>query len=130
MVIQHALSQEGHFSDQSGLNNVEVSPVGNNLFTAESKTTARTTTVNQFEAENEKIVGGDADETWYASLLEHECSHNWMHLLTTIDLPEKRGTHMVKDESSLEGTIVPLRMIDLVKHDKKFSSALPVKPNL
>ena len=79
---------------------------------------------------NEKIVGGDADETWYASLPELEYSHNWMHLLATIDLPEKRGTHMVKDESGSEGTIVPLRMINLVKHEKKLSSALPVKPNL
>ena len=54
-----------------------------------NQTTARTTTVNQFEAKNEKIVGGDADETWYASLPESEYSHNWMHLLATIDLPEK-----------------------------------------
>ena len=64
-------------------------PLGGNLFATESETTARTTTVNQFEAKNEKIVGGDADETWYASLLELEYSHNWMHLLATIDLPEK-----------------------------------------
>ena len=90
-------------------------PLGGNLFAAESETTARTTTVNQFEAENEKIMGGDADETWYASLPEPEYSHNWMHLLATIDTPEKRGTHMVKDESGSEGTIVPLRMIKLVK---------------
>ena len=55
------------------------------------------------------------DETWYASLHEPEYSHNWMHLLATIDIPEKRGTHMVKDESGSEGTIVPLRMIKLVK---------------
>ena len=61
-------------------------PLGGNLFTAESKTTARTTTVNQFY---EKIVGGDADETWYASLPKPEYSHNWMHLLATIDIPEK-----------------------------------------
>ena len=75
-------------------------------------------------------MGGDADETWYASLPEPKYSHNWMHLLVTIDIPEKRGTHMVKDESGLEGTIVPLCMINLVKHDKKLSSALRVKPNL
>ena len=37
---------------------------------------------------------------------------------------------MVKDESGAEGTIVPLRMINLVKHNKKLSSALPVEPNL
>ena len=79
---------------------------------------------------NERRTGGDANETWYASLPEPEYSHNWMHLLATIDLLEKRGTHMVKNESGLEGTIVPLRMINLVKHDKKLSSALPVKPNL
>ena len=53
-----------------------------------------------------------------------------MHLLATIDIPEKRGTQMVKDESGSEGTIVPLRMINLVKHEKKLSSALPIKPNL
>ena len=70
------------------------------------------------------------DETWYASLPELEYSHNWMHLLTTMDLHEKRGTHMIKDESGSEGTIVPLHMINLVKHDMKLSSALPVKPNL
>ena len=60
-------------------------------------------------------MGGDADETWYASLPEPEYSHNWMHLLATIDLPEKRGTHMVKDEGDSGGTIVPLRMIKLVE---------------
>ena len=53
-----------------------------------------------------------------------------MHLLATIDIPEKRGTHMVKDEGDLEGTIVPLRMINIVKHGKRLNSALPVKPNL
>ena len=99
-------------------------------FASELEMTARTTTVNQFEATNERRMGGDADETWYASLPELEYSHNWMHLLATIDIPEKRGTHMVKDESGSEGTIVPLCMINLVKHDKKLSSALPVKPNL
>ena len=31
-------------------------PLGGNLFAAKSETTARTTTVNQFEAANEKIV--------------------------------------------------------------------------
>ena len=113
MVIKHTLSQEGYFSDKSGLNDVEVSS-NSNLFAAESETTARTTTVNQFEAENEKIMGGDADETWYASLPEPEYSHNWMDLLATIDIPEKRGTHMAKDESGSEGTIVPLRMSKLV----------------
>ena len=70
------------------------------------------------------------DETWYASLLEPEYSHNWMHFLATINLLEKRGTHIVKGESGSEGMIVPLRMINLVKHNRKLSSALPVKPNL
>ena len=37
---------------------------------------------------------------------------------------------MVKDEGNSEGTIVPLRMINLVKHEKKLNNALPVKPNL
>ena len=37
---------------------------------------------------------------------------------------------MVKDESGSEGMIVPLRMINLVKHEKKLSSALLIKPNL
>ena len=32
-------------------------PLGGNLFATESETTARTTTVNQFEAKNEKIMG-------------------------------------------------------------------------
>ena len=73
-------------------------PLGGNLFAAELETTARTTTVNQFEAANEKIVGGDADETWYASLPEPEYSHNWMHLLATINVPERRETHTLKDE--------------------------------
>ena len=85
------------------------------MFATKSETTARTTTVNQFEAVNEKIMGGDADETWYASLPEPEYSHNWMHLLATIDIPEKKETHMVKDESGFEGTILPLCMIKLVK---------------
>ena len=81
------------------------------MFATESETIARTTTVNQFEAANERILGGDVDETWYASLLEPKYSHNWMHLLATIDILEKRGTHMVKDESGSEGTVLPLRMI-------------------
>ena len=76
------------------------------MFAAESETTTRTTIVNQFEVENEKIVGGDPDETWYTSLPEPEYSHNWMHLLATIDIPEKRGTRMAKDDSGSEGTIV------------------------
>ena len=59
------------------------------MFAAESDMTARTTTVNQFEAANERVTGGDVDETWYASLPEPEYSHNWMHLLATIDIPEK-----------------------------------------
>ena len=37
---------------------------------------------------------------------------------------------MVKDEGDSEGTVVPLRMINLVKHEKRLNSALPVKPNL
>ena len=53
-----------------------------------------------------------------------------MHLLATIDIPKKQGTHMVKGESGSKGMIVPLRMINLVKHEKKLSSALPLKPNL
>ena len=105
-------------------------PLGDNLFAAESGTTARTTTVNQFEVANERIMGGNADETSYTSLPEPEYSHNWMHLLATIDISKKRRTHMVKDESSSEGTIVPLRMINLVEHNKKLNSPLPVKPNL
>ena len=47
-------------------------PLGSNLFATKSEITIRTTTVNQFEAKNEKIVGDDADETWYASLPEPE----------------------------------------------------------
>ena len=38
-------------------------PLGGNLFAGESKTTARTTTINQFKATNERRMGGDADET-------------------------------------------------------------------
>ena len=53
-----------------------------------------------------------------------------MHLLATIDVLKKRGTHLVKDESGLESTIVPLCMINLVRHDKKLNNALLVKPNL
>ena len=102
-------------------------PLGNNLFAAESETIARTTTINQFAIANERIMGGDVDETWYASLPELEYSHNWMHLLSTIDIPEKRETQMVKDGSGSEGMIFPLRMINLMKHDKKLSSALPMK---
>lgn len=56
-------------------------PLGGNLFAAELETIARTTIINQFEAANERIMGGDANETWYAPLLEPEYSHNWMHLL-------------------------------------------------
>ena len=37
---------------------------------------------------------------------------------------------MVKDESTSKAMIVPLRMINLVKHNKKHNNALPVKPNL
>ena len=105
-------------------------PLGGNLFAADSEMTDRITTINQFEAANERRMGVDADETWYASLPKSEYLHNWMHLLATIDKLEKRGTHMVKDESGSEGTIVPLCMINLVKHDKMHSSALPIKPNL
>ena len=86
--------------------------------------------MNQFEAADERMMGGDADETWYASLPEPEYSHNWMHLLATIDVSDKRGTCLIQDESSSEGTVVPLKMINLVKHDKKLSNALPIKPNL
>ena len=46
------------------------------MFAAESEMTARTINVKQFEAANEKIIGGDADDTWYASLPEPEYSHN------------------------------------------------------
>ena len=76
-------------------------PLRGNLFVGDSKTTARTT-VNQFEVANERILGDDADEKWYAPLPEPKYSHNWMHLLATIDIPEKRGTHMVKYESGSE----------------------------
>ena len=69
-------------------------------------------------------------KTWYAPLPKLEYSHNWMHLLATIDILEKIGTHMVKNESSSEGTVVLLRMINLVKHYKKLNSALPIKSNL
>ena len=86
-------------------------PLGNNLFATKSKMIARTTTINQFEVANERIMGGDANETWYTPLPEPEYSHNWMHLLATIDIPRKRGTHMVKNKSSSEDIIVPLRMI-------------------
>ena len=55
-------------------------PLGSNLFVVESKTNARTTNMNKFEVENERRIGGDADETWYAPLPEPEYSHNWMHL--------------------------------------------------
>ena len=51
-------------------------PLGGNLFAAELKTTTRTTTINQFEATKKRRTRGDADETWYASLLESEYSHN------------------------------------------------------
>ena len=53
-----------------------------------------------------------------------------MHLLATMDVLEKRGTRLVKDESGSESTTVSLHMINLVKHDKNLSSALPTKPNL
>ena len=53
-----------------------------------------------------------------------------MHLLATINVPKKRGTHLVKDESGSGSTIVPLHMINLVRHDTKLSNALPIKPNL
>ena len=46
-------------------------------------------------------MGGDANETWYAPLLEPEYPHNWMHLLANMDVLEKRETHLVKDESGL-----------------------------
>ena len=81
-------------------------PLGGNLFAAESETTARITIVNQFEVANERIMGGNADETWYASLVEPEYSHNWMHLLATIDIPKKRETCLVQDGIAFEGTIV------------------------
>ena len=53
-----------------------------------------------------------------------------MHLLATIDVPKKIETQLVKDESSSKSTTVPLCMINLVRHDKKFINALSVKPNL
>ena len=43
-------------------------PLVDILFVAESKTTARTTTVSQFEVVNERAMGGDVDETWYEPL--------------------------------------------------------------
>ena len=75
-------------------------------------------------------MGGDANETQYAPLLEPEYSHNWMHLLATMDVPEKRGTCLVKNESDLESIVVRLYMIKLVRHDKKLNSVLLIKPNL
>ena len=101
-------------------------PLGGNLFAAESKTIV----VNHFDAANEKIMGVDADETWYAPVFEPKYSHNWMHLLAIIDMPEKRETRLVKDESGSESTVVPLHMINLIRHDKKLNNALLVKPNL
>ena len=63
---------------------------------------------NQFNAENEKIQGGDIDITWYAPFPELEYSHKWMHLLATIDIPQKGGTCLVQDESGSDGLVVPL----------------------
>ena len=104
-------------------------PLGGNLFAIKSKTTMRTT-INQFEVANERIMGGDANETWYAPLLEPEYLHNWMHLLATIDVPKKRGTCLVKEESDSESIVVPLCMINLVRHYKKLNNTSLVKPNL
>ena len=130
MVIQTLYLRKDTSVTKVDLTTWKSRPLGGNLFVAKSETIARTTTVNQFEAKNEKIVGGDVDETWYASLPKSEYLHNVMHLLTTIDLLEKQGTRMVKGESGSEETIVPLHMINLVKHEKKLNSALLVKLNL
>ena len=51
-----------------------------------------------------------------------------MHLLATIDVPKKRGTRLVKDESSSK--VVSLHMINFVRHDKKLNNTLLLKPNL
>ena len=51
-------------------------PLGGNLFATESETTARTTTANQFDTANERRMGGDVDETWYAPLPKPKYSHN------------------------------------------------------
>ena len=75
-------------------------------------------------------MGGDADETRYTPLAKPKYSHNWMHLLASMDLPTKRGTRLVKCESGLDSTVVPLRMINLVRHDKKLNNVVPIKPNL
>ena len=77
------------------------------MFAVESETIARTTIVNQFKAANKRVMGADANETWYVPLPEPKYLHNWMHLLATIDVLEKRGTSLVKDESSSEGIVVP-----------------------
>ena len=37
---------------------------------------------------------------------------------------------LIKDESGSESIVVPLYMINLVRHDKKLNNALLVKPNL
>ena len=75
MVIKHYLRKDTSVT-KVDLTTWKSRPLGGNLFAAESETTARISIVNQFEAKNEKIVGGDADETWYASLPEPEYSHN------------------------------------------------------
>ena len=51
-------------------------PLGGNLFATKLETTSRTTIVNQFKATNERVMGGDADETWYVPPPKLEYSHN------------------------------------------------------
>ena len=58
MVIKHTLSQEDASVTKVDLTTWKSHPLGGNLFAAESDTTARTTTVNQFEAANERVMGG------------------------------------------------------------------------
>ena len=51
-----------------------------------------------------------------------------MCLLAIIDAPKK--TCLVWDESGSNGIVVLVRMINLVKHKKKLSNALAIKPKL
>ena len=55
-----------------------------------------------------------------------------MHLLATIDLPDKHGTQLVREKGQepLEGTIVPLRMVNLLNHPKRNIGVIHVDSNL
>ena len=63
-------------------------PLNGHLFAAESDTIDHTILIN-IKAENKKVKGIDQDIKWYKSLPELEYSHNWTHLLATIDLPRR-----------------------------------------